>query len=360
MGSKLYRNYQARTRPLKTVQGRAREFHRKFFPSHSPTSLTTLPTIAQEIGVSHVFVKDESFRFGLPAFKILGASYATLKVLAEKMGVRLEEMDLVSFKEQLVSRGESFTLYTATDGNHGRAIARVAALLGLKSKIYVPSAVSELSQDTIRSEGAEVVVVEADYDEAVRIAAREAGDDGILIQDTAWPGYEEIPKLIVEGYTTLFSEIEEQLSEQGLSPSLVVVPVGVGSLAHSAVQFYRSEAYTAVSLPSILTVEPDTAACLNTSLHAGINKPIETGPTIMPGLNCGTVSHNAWPDLLAGVDLSVVVTDAEALKAMEDLKDFGVRAGPCGAASLAALRALPSDMLDRSMVIVLICTEGQM
>ncbi|KAL0574484.1 hypothetical protein V5O48_007459 [Marasmius crinis-equi] len=362
MTPKLYRNPRAQTHTLRTSQNPARDFHRKLFSSHSPTPLTSLPSIAKEIGVAHVFVKDESLRFGLPAFKILGASWATFCVLAQRLEIKIEDIDLDAFKEQLRCRGEGLTLYTATDGNHGRAVARVAALLDLKSKIFVPAAVSELSRDRIRSEGAEVVVVQADYDEAVKMAAVEAGDHGILIQDTAWPGYEEIPRLIVQGYTTLFSEVDERLVEEDLQPSLVVVPVGVGSLAHSAVQFYRSESYPPLQgpPPSILTVEPDTAACLNTSLHAGQSTPIETGYTIMPGLNCGTVSSTAWPDLHAGVDLSVVASDTEALKAMEDLNDLGIQAGPCGAAPLAALRALPSDVLDGSMVVVLICTEGQM
>jgi diaminopropionate ammonia-lyase len=153
-------------------------------------------------------------------------------------------------------------------------------------------------------------------------------------------------------------EVDEALAAKGLSPSIVVVPVGVGSLAHSAIQYYRSFTHGKTQ-PVILTVEPDTAACLNASLHSGKPVSIETGETIMPGLNCGTVSTTAWPDLHAGVDMSLVISDPDARKAMEDLEALGVHAGPCGAATLAALRALPDGLRVPGMVAVLICTEGR-
>ncbi|KAI3612002.1 serine dehydratase [Moniliophthora roreri] len=366
MGSRLYQNQKARHWTLQAKhhnQETIQKFHEKCFPDYPPTPLTHLPRLAEELGVAHVFLKDESARFGLSAFKILGASWAICSVLSQRLGIGVEEIDSFDWlKERLdaLDKG-NLTLYTATDGNHGRAVARVASLLGLEAQIFVPEAVSETSRDAIRAEGAQVVLLNADYDEAVRTAEREAekaGKRGILIQDTSWDGYKDIPKLIVQGYSTLFSEADEQLAAEGLSPSTVVVPVGVGSLAHSAVQYYRSNSSPA-DQPSILTVEPETAACLNTSLHANQPTSIETGYTIMPGLNCGTVSTTAWPDLLAGVDLSVVVSDVEALKAMEDLEALGVHAGPCGAASLAALRALPVGILGKSMVLVMICTEGR-
>ncbi|KAG7095950.1 hypothetical protein E1B28_006634 [Marasmius oreades] len=363
----LYRNPSARNYSIPNaspLSSSIRNFHQKFFPSHTQTRLTSLPTIAEELCVAHVFLKNESCRFGLPAFKILGASWAIFSALAEKLKLDLNayEMDLESFKGRLASMDEEekVTLYTATDGNHGKAVAHIAKMLSLHAKVFVPEAVSETSRRHIQGEGAEVIIVHADYDETVQRAAKEAAENGgLLIQDTSWPGYEEVPKLIVQGYSTLFSEVADQLADQGISPSLIVVPVGVGSLAHSAVQFYRSGVLSSVSPPSILAVEPHTAACLNTSLHIGKNTPIQTSHTVMAGLNCGTVSHTAWPDLLSGVDLSIIVSDDEVSKAVEDLKVLGVRAGPCGAAPLAALRALPDGVLDPSTVVVLICTEGQ-
>ncbi|KAF9262741.1 tryptophan synthase beta subunit-like PLP-dependent enzyme [Marasmius fiardii PR-910] len=377
--SLVFRNPSARSYSVSSASpsqtSSIRDFHRKFFSSKftgspqtaSRTPLRSLPAIAKELDIAHVFVKDESCRFGLPAFKILGASWAIFSVLAKKLRIDVNDgngvVDLELFRQQLAVRNgeEKIVLFTATDGNHGRAVARVAKMFGLQAKIFVPEAVEETSRDHIRSEGAEVMVVQADYDETVQIAAREAGDKGVLIQDTSWPGYEEIPKLIVQGYSTLFAELNEQLAEHRISPTLVVVPVGVGSLAHSAVQFYRSKDLTSARgpSPSILTVEPSTAACLNTSLHTGKSTSIQTTHTVMDGLNCGTVSYSAWPDLLSGVDLSVVVSDDEVIQAVEDLKALGVRAGPCGAAPLAALRALPDDVLDKSTVVVLICTEGR-
>ncbi|THU97495.1 tryptophan synthase beta subunit-like PLP-dependent enzyme [Dendrothele bispora CBS 962.96] len=366
-------------------------FHRKFFSSYPQTPLINLPTLAEELGVKHLLVKFEGERYGLPAFKILGASWATCTVLAQRLGVDLERIsDLKEFRDLLDAedKKENRTkpvLYSSTEGNHGRAVARTANLLGLQAKIYVPDSVSELSREAIRSEGAEVVIVQGDYDDAVRIASKDAGidkDRSILIQDTAWEGYEEIPNLIVQGYSTMFAEIDEQLATSNIpSPSLVVVPVGVGSLAHSAVRYYRrSSSFPGSSNPSsspkssssssssILTVEPKQASCLNTSLHAGHPVIVRTSHNIMPGLTCGTVSSTAFPDLLGGVDLSIVVDDdddGQVVKAMKDLKELGVNAGPCGAASLAGVRGLKkTDLekgngnLDEDMVVVLICTEG--
>jgi diaminopropionate ammonia-lyase len=198
----------------------------------------------------------------------------------------------------------------------------------------------------ISAEGAEVVVVDGSYDEACRRAAE---TDAILVQDTAWAGYEEIPNAIVDGYSTLFREID-------LTPSLVAVPMGVGSLAQAAVRHYRS-------LPgevSLLGVEPVTAACVRSSLDAGALVTVDTVGTVMAGLNCGTPSSTAFPDLLAGLDAAVAVRDEDTERAVADLRELGVNAGPSGAATLAGVRtALPALDIPPDGSVVLVCTEGR-
>jgi diaminopropionate ammonia-lyase len=252
-------------------------------------------------------------------------------------------------------------LITATDGNHGRAVARMAALLDLPATIVVPRVVSERAIGLIRDEGAEVRVVDAPYDEAVRQAAAlaEADPDALLVQDTSWPGYEDVPRWIVGGYATLFDEAADQAAELGVGIDLVVVPAGVGSLAHAAVLFGRTQPDC-----RIVAVEPDVADCLRASLAAGTPTTVATGETSMAGLNCGTPSYLAWPDLERGLAGAVVVDDAAAADAIAELSARGVDSGPCGAASLAALRLLAAEPartrlgLRGDSSVMLLNTEG--
>jgi diaminopropionate ammonia-lyase len=332
--------------------GEVRDFHAGL-PGYAPTALTELPALATELEVGRVFVKDESSRLGLPAFKALGASWAIHRVLAQR-----------------TDGGGPVRLVTATDGNHGRAVARMARLFGQRAQVFVPRGVHPAAVTAIEDEGADVVLVPGPYDEAVRRAADAAagGQDTVLVQDTAWPGYERIPGWIVEGYSTLFAEIDGQLGTLGTeSPGLVVVPAGVGSLAQAAVTHYRSR--RAEPAPAaLMSVEPDTAACVLASLGRGEPVGVPTGATTMAGLNCGTVSSLAWPYLRDGLDAAVAVTDADSAGAARDLAAAGVSSGPCGAASLAGARsALTGDgaavrrrALDvgPASTVVLLSTEG--
>jgi len=299
-----------------------------------------VPELATELGVGRVLVKDESSRLGLPAFKVLGASWACHRVLAHRPGA---------------------TLVTATDGNHGRAVARMAAHFGVGATVFVPKVMLPQTAARIADQGAQVVWVDGDYDAAVRQAAEfaEQQPGRALVQDTAWDGYEQVPAWIVEGYQTLLQEVDAQL---GRPPDLVAVPVGVGSLAEAVVRHYRRPD---AAHPSVLSVEPDTAACVLASLTADRPVTVPTGATVMAGLNCGTVSASAWPVLRAGCDGAVAVRDDEALRAVDDLGRLGVSSGPSGAATLAGVRAalghpqrraaldLPDDA-----VVVLLSTEG--
>jgi diaminopropionate ammonia-lyase len=338
------------------------EFHRTL-PDYAVTPLVDLPDLGQQLGVGRLLVKDESSRLGLPAFKMLGASWATYRCLAKRAG-RPVEASLPSLR---TAAGEAppTTLVTATDGNHGRAVARMARYLDLPAIVLVPSVVPAAAVERIRGEGAEVRVVDAPYDDTVREAAAlcDGSDERILVQDTSWPGYEVTPRWIVDGYATLFTEATAQLVEAGVSADAevtVVVPAGVGSLAHAAVLHCRRE-----SRWRAITVEPAAAPCIAASLAAGALRSTATGETSMAGLNCGTPSTLAWPDLHAELAGGVVVTDAEASAAAALLHDHGVDSGPCGAASLAATQVLAGDPGARSdlglhagSTLLLLNTEG--
>jgi len=323
------------------------EFHRQL-AGYAVTPLVELPQLARELDVGRVFAKDESQRLGLPAFKALGASWAVRRVL-ERVGTSAPA-----------------TIVTATDGNHGRAVARWALHFGQRATVFVPGVVHPDAVESIRAEGAHVVRVDGSYDDAVEMAFELGREHGhVLVQDTAWFGYEEIPGWIVDGYDTLFVEIDIQLAGCGVRrPDLVVVPTGVGSLLQAAIVHYRQpgDASTAV-----VSVEPESAACVHASLLAGGRTVVDTGSTLMAGLNCGTVSTLAWPAIVAGLDAALVIDDPSISGASQALADLGVDAGPCGAASLAATRnVLRSDAtafrrhvsVDAHATVVLLITEG--
>lgn len=293
-------------------------FHRSL-TSYAPTRVVEIPAIAAELGVGRVFVKEEADRFGLPSFKALGASWAVHRATREAGGGRT-------------------TIVAATDGNHGRAAARFAFLLGHDAAIFVPRGVHPSAVEAIRSEGAGVTEIDGDYDAAVAAAAEHAERiGGVLVQDMAWEGYVDIPSWIVEGYGTMFRELDEQLRELGVTPDLVVVPTGVGSLLQAAVTHYRSDPSRAAT--RVASVEPRTAACVYASLRAGRPTTVPTGETTMAGLNCGTVSALAWPLIDGGLDAALLADDADVLDVGRAMQAAGVDAGPCGTAPLAALRA---------------------
>lgn len=333
------------------------EFH-KSLPNYTPTPLVSLDELATELGIRAIYVKDESNRFGLPAFKALGASWGCFRAIAQQVGLpTTASLDEVSIR----AKANSIILVAATEGNHGRAVAFLARLMGIEARIFVPRSMDETTQGFITGEGARVFVVQGCYD----MAAQEAYDqsrhieNALLIQDTAFEGYEDIPAWIVEGYSTMMNEVEEQLSQLGLSASVLVTPVGVGSLAHAVAKHCKSRERPV----SVVAVEPDSAPCLSSSLRAGKSIPVQTSDTIMDGMNCGTVSSTAWPDLQRLVDACVTVSSYESHRAVQYLTSKSVNAGPCGGASLAALRCLATDktrsaVLNEDSVVVLLATEG--
>jgi len=333
----------------------ARQFHASF-PDYRPTPLRDVPELARELGVGRVFVKDESSRLGLPAFKILGASWAVARLLAGT-----QEPTLDSLRQ--TPRG--LTLVTATDGNHGRAVARMARLLDLEARIFVPAVIAQPTFEAISSEGATVERIDGDYDAAVARAADYANRNpsARLVQDTAWPDYEEVPGWIVEGYRTILLETDEQLAARAIDgPDLIAIPVGVGSLLQAVIAHYRSGE---AASPAILSVEPDTAACVLASLGQGQPTSVQTDATVMAGLNCGTISMAAWPFVRDGLDAAVTVSDDDALRAVTELASLGISSGPSGASSLAGARAALSADDRREVlgigpesVVVLLSTEA--
>ncbi len=297
-------------------------FHRRL-PGYAPTPLRELPGLAAELGVASVAVKDESRRLGLPAFKVLGASWAV------EQGLRRAP--------------DTHTLVAASAGNHGRAVARVAAHRGLACRVLLPERARPARRAAIAGEGAEVVVVPGDYEEAVRRAGAEGRRPGVL--EVADVGTSASAHDVVDGYATLFAELPA-------APDVLLVPVGVGSLAAAAAR------YGAATGVRVIGVEPVTAACLTASLAAGRPTRVPTPGTVMAGMDCAEVSPAAWPTLRAGIAGTVLVDDEAIAPATAELAAAGLRLGECAASTLAALRALGSAGLDPGARVVLVATEG--
>ncbi|GGO26156.1 diaminopropionate ammonia-lyase [Deinococcus humi] len=311
-------------------------FHRRL-PGYAPTPLVYAPHLAAALGVRDAWVKNEADRLGLPAYKILGASWAVYRELETRYGpfapwTTLEELAL-QLQPHL-----PLTLVTATDGNHGRAVARMARWLALEAHVLVPEDMVPVRIQAIEAEGAKVDVVHGTYDDAVAAAARRADHRHLVISDTAWDGYTRVPGWVVEGYGTIFREIDQQLADQGgQQPDVVAAQMGVGSLAMAAVQHYRAPARAT----QVVGVEPIRAACVLRSLEAGELTEVP-GPhaSIMAGLNCGNTSPLAWPSLQGGLSASVAISDAQAEDAMRLLARDGVVSGESGAAGAGGLLAV--------------------
>jgi len=332
-------------------------FHRRL-PGYEPTPVVALPAVAEQLGIGGITAKVEATRLGLPAFKILGASWAIYRELCRRLpGLETRWTTLDDLRREVAALGP-LTFVAATDGNHGRAVAHMARLFGCDSRILVPASMVPARIAAIESEGATVDVLDGSYDEAVEASARLADERHLVISDTAWPGYEQVPRDVIDGYSTIAAELAEQ---EVPVPTHVAIQMGVGSLATAVILAFPEA--------RVIGVEPADAACILASLRAG--ELAETpGPhrSIMAGLNCGLPSPLAWPYLQAGIDLAVAAPDEAAREAMRTLADAGVVAGETGAAGLAGLLALAAsddwpaigDRLgldERSQVLVVI-TEG--
>lgn len=343
------------------------DFHRKL-PGYKQSPLIDASAIAATLGVGKVSVKDESSRFGLPAFKFLGASWAVYKALLKRIGGSIPPWNTFADLRDRFAPLQPLTLVAATDGNHGRAVARMAKLLGCDTRILVPADMAQARVDALKGEGAAVTMVPGSYDDAVAQAAALASERALVISDTAWDGYTEVPRWIMQGYTTILRELDEQLARQDdTRVDLVAVQMGVGGLATAVAWHYRRP--DLIHKPRIVGVEPVAADCVLASARAGhiVNVP---GPhrSIMAGLCCGTPSLVAWPIISQGIDLFVAVDDEWARAAMRELAKVAVVSGETGAAGLAGLLALltgPDKEENRQLLgvtpyshVVIISTEG--
>ena len=334
-------------------------FHRSL-PGYAPTPLVPLDSLAAELGVEKVWLKDETQRIGLPSFKIMGASWAVAAAIARHL--TLDSLDLGSLRASLP--GSGVQLCAATDGNHGRAVARMARLLGVPCRIFVPAGLAEDRIASIASEGAEVVRGTHTYDPTVMEAADWAASErALLIQDTSWSGYEEVPRQIVLGYDTILREVDDELRLRGFgTPTLVMAQAGVGSFASAVVAHYGS----GDDRPQFVSIEPDSADCVAASIQEGL--PTEAAghlDSIMAGLNCGVVSELAWPILRDGLGAAVTIDDDGAREGMRELAQAGVSAGECSGAAVGGLRLLLSDARWRERLgitsescVLVFATEG--
>ena len=356
--------------------GKARKFHESF-PQYTKTPLVSLDNLSKKLGVGGLYIKDESYRFGLNAFKVLGGSYAMSKYLAQKLGKDISELNYEKLtSEEIRKQLGEITFVTATDGNHGRGVAWTAAQLKQKSVVYMPKGSSQTRLENIRKEGAEASIQDMNYDDAVRLAAENAKKYGwVVVQDTAWEGYEDIPAWIMQGYGTMASEALEQLNSLGVErPTHIFVQAGVGSLAGAVQGFFASVFKD--NCPTTVVVEADEAACLYKSALQNDGKPqIVTGdmPTIMAGLACGEPNIIGWEVLKSYSSMFVSCPDWVSAKGMRMLGnpmkgDERVIYGESGAVTLGLLAAIMTrdelkDMrealkLDENSRVLFFSTEG--
>lgn len=356
---------------------KANEFH-KSFPQYSVTPLQKLSALASYLGVKGIYCKDESYRFGLNAFKVLGGSYAMGRYIAKELGRDISQLPYnVLSSDKLREEFGQATFFTATDGNHGRGVAWAAKRLGQKAVVRMPKGTTKTRFDNIAKEGAEVTIEEVNYDDCVRMAAAEAAktEHGIIVQDTAWAGYEEIPSWIMQGYGTLVLEADKQLKKNGVDrPTHVFVQAGVGSLAGAVVGYF---AHKYKENPPVMVVcEASAADCLyRSAVQADGNLVNVTGDlqTIMAGLACGEGNTIGWDILKNHVTVFASCPDWMSAKATRIYanpleNDPHIISGESGSVPLGLAYTALHDKdakdlkealkLDENSNILVISTEG--
>ncbi len=360
----------------KDVVSGVRRFH-KSFPQYSVTPLRDLSNLSKELDVANIWVKDESYRFGLNAFKVLGGSYAIGRYICEKTKMGLENLTYNNLVSEVIKTKLGDTVFvTATDGNHGRGVAWVARELAHKSVVFMPKGSAEMRLENIKKEGAEAYITEYNYDGAVEIANEYAKkNNGVMVQDTAWEGYEKIPQWIMQGYATIADEIEEQLKSLNFDkPTHVFLQAGVGSFA-AAILGYFVDRYRN-DRPITTIVEPDKANCIYKSAMINDGKPhTVTGnmDTIMAGLACGKPNTIGWEILRDYADMFISCPDYVAARGMRILAnpiadDNRIISGESGAVGMGLISLIGQKpeyegirdklKLDKNSRILIISTEG--
>ena len=353
-----------------------RKFHATI-EGYKPTPLVRLECLAEKLCVSRIYVKDESKRFGLNAFKGLGATYAIAKLVCEKLEVDIESIDYNYFKlPHVEEKIKDMVFVTATDGNHGRAVAWAAAQLGCSSIVYMPKGSSLRRLQHIKDTGADAFITDVNYDDTVKLAKQKAAEiGGTLVQDTAWEGYEKVPNWITQGYTTMAAEAIDQMKSDGsIRPTHVFLQAGVGSFAGGILGYFTN--IFKYNSPVTVIAEPENAACIYKSALADDGKPhFVTGDlnTIMAGLACGEPNTVTWPILRDFAQVFVSCPDYVAAKGMRLLaapigNDKKVVSGESGAGGLGLLALLLEKeefkelkdklKLNKNSVIICFSTEG--
>ena len=353
----------------------AQRFHAGF-AAYAPTPLLSLPHLAGDLGLRHFYLKDESRRFGLNAFKVLGGSYALGRYLAGKLGRPLESLRLQDLHASATraTLGD-ITFATTTDGNHGRGLAWAARELGYKCVVFMPKGSAQVRVENILAEGADCTVTDLNYDDTVRLSARLAREHNwVVVQDTAWEGYEEIPTWIMQGYTTLALEALEALTAQGTPPTHCFLQAGVGCFAGAVAGFLV--AALGDKAPKIIIVEPHAADCIYRSALAGDGTPHAVGgdlATIMAGLACGEPCTISWGALRDYCTAYISCPDSIAAAGMRLLAhplpgDPAVVSGESGAVTTGIVQHLmrrPSAAAHRQALelgptstVLAISTEG--
>lgn len=326
-------------------------FH-KSFPEYAVTPLVNLRNLAKELGVKSIYVKDESYRFGLNAFKVLGGSYCIGRYIADRLEMNINELpyDKIISQEVKARLGE-ITFVTATDGNHGRGIAWTANRIGQKSVVYMPRGSAEERLENIRTLGSEASITDMNYDDTVRLAERQANEKGwIMVQDTAWEGYQKIPTWIMQGYTTMGLEAAEQL--KGEKPTHIFLQAGVGAMAGAIAGFFVN-LYSMEDRPVIVIVEPNKADCIYRTAEKGKIQTVKGNMnTIMAGLACGEPCTIGWDVLRNSAEHFVSIPDYIAAKGMRILgnpleNDEKVISGESGAATVGFVaEVMQNDSMD--------------
>lgn len=366
--------YSGKSSPIfnKEIASRVRNLHRKI-EGYNPTPLVSLECLAKKLGLKNILVKDESKRFGLNAFKVLGGSYALAKLLAEKLNIDINQFDLKNIKNLLQ---EPVVFTTATAGNHGIGVAWAAREMGQKAVVFMPKGAASTSVERIKALGADCIVTDVNYDDTVRLANKTAQENGwLLVQDTAWDGYETIPTWISQGYMTMADEAVEQLNEfKNLVPTHIMLQAGVGAMA-GGVLGYLVDALGVQNFKAIVS-EPVIADCVYQSAQDKSGQLIAVDGdlnSIMAGLACGEVNPITWPILKDCTFAFAKVEDSIAATGMRILGnplngDEPITSGPSGAINLGLLYALSNSPeqtslkeslgLNEESVVLIFNTEG--